>query len=191
MEEEIKTTPESNPVPAPEQAAPLTNQQKTALLRYLAILFAVAFLLVLISLFVQSHNSRQTLSEISKNNTDVLTNALANAEALQTQNRELQDENAALRAQLQEQEDLLNERDTLLVELETRLDAALRENEDQTALQSQLETVRKTYDALVTALTCTTHEGNLTFSKAMDVVEQNLDVLSESARKAYENLLEE
>ena len=40
------------------QAKPMDEKRKTALLRYLAILFAVAFLLVLISMLCQLRNTR-------------------------------------------------------------------------------------------------------------------------------------
>ena len=48
MEEEKKTNP------APQPPAPLSDARKAALLRYMAILFAVAFLLVLLSLILQT-----------------------------------------------------------------------------------------------------------------------------------------
>ena len=41
-----------------KQPAPLSEARKTALLRYMAVLFAVAFLLVLLSLILQASFSR-------------------------------------------------------------------------------------------------------------------------------------
>ena len=43
---------------------PLDDRKKTALLRYIAIMFAVAFLLVLSSLLMQMRDSRQIISEL-------------------------------------------------------------------------------------------------------------------------------
>ena len=46
-----------------KQPAPLSEARKTALLRYMAVLFAVAFLLVLLSLILQAHSSKATISD--------------------------------------------------------------------------------------------------------------------------------
>ena len=43
----------------------------------------------------------------------------------------------------------------------------------------------------MTALRCTTREGNVTFSKAIGTVESYKDRLSEAALAVYEGLLEE
>ena len=75
-----------------KQSAPLSEARKTALLRYMAVLFAVAFLLVLLSLILQAHSSKATISEL----TQTSSSALSNVEQLQAQNRDLQDEKQAL-----------------------------------------------------------------------------------------------
>ena len=75
-----------------KQPAPLSEARKTALLRYMAVLFAVAFLLVLLSLILQAHSSKATISEL----TQTSSSALSNVEQLQAQNRDLQDEKQTL-----------------------------------------------------------------------------------------------
>ena len=70
MDEEKKTTPAEQPQPP----APLSDARKAALLRYMAILFAVAFLLVLLSLILQTHSSKSTISELSAASTSALEN---------------------------------------------------------------------------------------------------------------------
>ena len=143
--------PENAPIPeqAPQAAppedkrqAPLSSAKKTALLRYMAILFAVAFLLVLASL------------------------------ALQDEAAQLQQQLEDTQAQLTEQTD----------ELE-----ALRDEYD--ALEREADAVQDAYAALITALQCKTHEGNVTYSKAMDAVARNKKYLSDDALAAYEALL--
>ena len=68
-------SPESASAPSPElppEAAPephrtgLPDQKKNALLRYMAILFGVAFLLVLLSFLIQMRDSRETISDLSE-----------------------------------------------------------------------------------------------------------------------------
>lgn len=188
--QEIEQAPVLESKPQAEEK-PLSDQKRSALLRYMAVLFAVAFLLVLVSLLIQTHSSKAAISEMSKNNSDALSNAMANAEILQDQNRQLQEDNKALRAQIDELEAQANastEDDDQVQVLEAELDE----------LKSQLYSAQRdtahaqeAYDALITAFQCETHEGNLTFSKAMDTVEQYKEYLSSDALAVYEQLLGE
>ena len=84
MDEENKNQNQEHAQPP----APLSDARKAALLRYMAILFAVAFLLVLLSLILQTHSSKSTISELSA----ASTSALDNAVKMQEQNRTLQEE---------------------------------------------------------------------------------------------------
>ena len=92
--DENKNVRQAEPQNAPQdkQPAPLSEARKTALLRYMAVLFAVAFLLVLLSLILQAHSSKATISEL----TQTSSSALSNVEQLQAQNRDLQDEKQTL-----------------------------------------------------------------------------------------------
>lgn len=67
---------------------PLDDKKKNALMRYIFILFAVAFLLILLSFFMQLRDTNQTISELVQSNAS----ALQNAEKLQEDNRKLVDE---------------------------------------------------------------------------------------------------
>lgn len=79
------------PEVAAESAAPETfqarvpAQKRTALLRYMAVMFAAAFLLVLLSFVMQMRSSNTTISHLSQSSAS----ALARAEQLQEDNREL------------------------------------------------------------------------------------------------------
>ena len=44
-----------------EELSPLSDKKKNALVRYMAILFGVAFLLVLLSFLIQLRDSRETI----------------------------------------------------------------------------------------------------------------------------------
>ena len=50
-----KKTPQPEQA-APETGKPLSEKRKSALLRYMAVLFCAAFILVLISLILQTHS---------------------------------------------------------------------------------------------------------------------------------------
>ena len=97
-----KKTPQPEQA-APETGKPLSEKRKSALLRYMAVLFCAAFILVLISLILQTHSSEAKISELNA----ASTSALSNAEALQNENRALQDDKIALEKENQELQDKL------------------------------------------------------------------------------------
>jgi chromosome segregation ATPase len=94
----------------PEQ--PSKTPRNNALLRYLTILFAVAFLLVLLSYLIQMRNMNTTVTELNRTSSS----ALSNAQMLQTTNQNLTEENAELKAELSAVNDEL---DALLASQET------------------------------------------------------------------------
>ena len=59
-----KKTPQPEQA-APETGKPLSEKRKSALLRYMAVLFCAAFILVLISLILQTHSSKAKISELN------------------------------------------------------------------------------------------------------------------------------
>jgi len=71
-----------------ENAKPLEESKKLSALRYLAILFAVAFVLVLVSMLAQFRNSSAAIHELTQSGIS----ALQNAEVLQQNNRALEEE---------------------------------------------------------------------------------------------------
>ena len=184
MDEEQKKKQETDAQPP----APLSDARKAALLRYMAILFAVAFLLVLLSLILQTHSSKSTISQLSA----ASTSALDNAVKLQEQNRTLQEEKQQLQDQLDETQQKLEEETALNDQL---LEAAKdEESADQKEIkekEQQLEHTRLAYEAPLTAMGCDTHEGNVTFSRAMETVARYKDCLSENALAEYEKLQEQ
>lgn len=94
-EAQISNTPAAEAAPA---APPkdLNPKKKRALLTYMTILFVVAFLLVLLSFFMQLRDSRATISELNESSL----NALKNAQVLQAANEQLAEENKELNDQL-------------------------------------------------------------------------------------------
>ena len=96
----VETAPEAPAAPAdgPEAAEKpgLSARKRTALLRYMAVLFGVAFLLVLLSFLIQIRDSRETISDLNQSQSS----ALQRAQQLQAQNESLTEDNNNLRAQL-------------------------------------------------------------------------------------------
>ena len=163
MQEEIKQEAEQTAAPEPEKQ--FSDEKKTALMRYMTVMFAVAFLMVLVSFLIQNHS----ITELSESTN----NLSGRVEALQEQNRELEDENEALK---QEIEALTEQHET-----------AKSEHQETATLREKVET----YEALVTALSCETKEGNLSYSNAMETLKFNQKYLSEPAKQLYRTLLTE
>lgn len=129
MSTEEKQTPNEQVEPsgAPETPAKgLNPKKKQALLTYMTILFVVAFLLVLLSFFIQLRDSRATISELNESSM----NALKNAQVLQAANEQLTEENEKLNDQLSTYEE---ENEQLTEELEQSQQTA-----DQTAQAYEL-----------------------------------------------------
>ena len=153
-----KKTPQPEQA-APETGKPLSEKRKSALLRYMAVLFCAAFILVLISLILQMHSSEAKISELNA----ASTSALSNAEALQHENRALQDSQA-------------------------EEDAQAVENEMIKSLRTELDRTKEAYEALLEAKSCDTREGNVTFSRAMQTLERLKDYLGQAALEEYKAL---
>ena len=172
-----------------EEEQQLNKARRTALLRYMGVLFAVAFALVLISLVVQMRSSRSAISQLNQ----ASTSALQKAENLQTQNRELQSdrqelltEKAALEGELNRARSDYAGLDVLLESAKTELESSKKSAADT---KTQLEFTKVAYDALVFVLSCEQPEGNVTYSQAMQTLENLKEYLSPDALAIYEALL--
>ena len=172
-----KKTPQPEQA-APETGKPLSEKRKSALLRYMAVLFCAAFILVLISLILQTHSSKAKISELNA----ASTSALSNAEALQNENRALQDEKIALEKENEELPQKLDETS----QAEENTQAA--ENEMIKSLRTELDRTKEAYEALLEAKACETREGNVTFSRAMQTLERLKDYLGQTALEEYKAL---
>lgn len=170
--------PQTQPEAAQDPGKPLSEKRKAALLRYMTILFSAAFVLVLISLILQMHSSEAKISELNA----ASTSALSNAEALQTENRSLQDEKIALE---QENKELQAKLDAAS---QAEKDAAAAENEMIKSLRTELDRTKEAYEALLEAKSCDTREGNVTFSRAMQTLERLKDYLGPTALEEYQTL---
>ena len=144
----------------------LDDKKKTAVLRYLAVLFAAAFLIVLLSMLSQFRNSMDTISQLNQSST----NALAKAEQLQDTNRQLEE-------RVRQLEQQLADTNALLMELEAA------EGKEKEA-----------YELLLTAIKLVTpgsQEGNVAASKALDNLKNYESYLGEEGLKIYKSLLQE
>lgn len=191
--EPAKTEPTTNPVATgvKSESPALDEKRKTALLRYMGILFCVAFLLVLLSSLIQMRNSRLTISELNQ----ASNNALQNAEALQTMNRDLieqntalLEENANLEQQLRDTEQTLTQRKRQLDELGGQLERIESEHQQQlTAYEKQLEA----HEALAAALLAQDSGNAETYKAAMQSLLELSKYLTPNDKLLYQSLLAE
>lgn len=183
MDEKKQPQPEDSG--AQKTATPLSEKRKAALLRYMAVLFCAAFILVLISLILQMHSSEAKISELNA----ASTSALSNAEALQTENRTLQDEKIALEKKNEELQEKIDELTKQLEEAaQAEEDSQTAENEVVKNLRTELDRTKEAYEALLEAKGCDMREGNVTFSRAMQTLERLKDYLGPTALEEYHAL---
>ena len=115
----------------------MEEKRKQSLLRYIAVMFVVAFVLVLISLVGQTRSIGQ-LSESSAS-------ALQRAEDLQNTNRELTEQIAQLETELDEAADTAEE---LQVENEALQTEVQEKTEEINALQAQIEALQQQLETM-------------------------------------------
>ncbi len=158
----------------PEKSG-LDEKRKGALLRYIAVLFAVAFVLVLVSLLGQARHSKITISELNQSSIS----ALEKAEQLQKDNQSLYESNSALQ---QDKKYLQQQVEQLTQLLEQAEDTALelkKAREENTLLLDA-------YESLFAALEAEVPEEDL-----LKKVEQYKEIFGEKGLHAYESLLKE
>lgn len=164
----------------------LDETKKNAMLRYIAIMFAVAFIFVLLSLVGQMRDTEAALSQLNQSSSS----ALEKAEQLQDHNRELESENAYLTGRIEELEKQLEDQLRMLTEAETQseqLEADLSEAERQaTAIGTELDNTKKAYSLLAEAQTLATAEQDP--STVLAELEAYTQYLDEHALNIFENL---
>ena len=171
QEQNESTVAQPAPADPAKDRAPISDEKRTALLRYMAILFGVAFLLVLLTFLIQLRDSKQTISELNKSNASALQNA-----------GKLQDENQALTTAKLDLEDQVEELEAEVKDL-TNTNAALEKT--QKDLEKQLEeTTQKVADTqtayvlLAQAKTAASEEDTETLSTVLDQMNPLVDLLT-------------
>lgn len=172
--EEVKREAPGQDSPAPEKKTGTVKNQN-ALLRYITILFAVAFLMVTLSLVISMRESRDTISELNQTSAS----ALQNAEALQTENRELSDANRDLRDTVTALEAELAEAQETKTQLET----------EKADAEKLAQDTAKAYALLLTAMDARQYGDTETFDQAMTDLEPLKDLLTGKAAERYSELV--
>ena len=140
-----------NETPTPQtEKTGLDDKRKNAMLRYIGIMFLVAFVFVLVSMLGELRSSEATISALNQTSSSAITKA----EQLQDHNRQLEKDNAYLEGRIEELEknlaqaeaDLgdarsdLSEQDKELASLQTELSELLKDLTELQAAYDQLKT---------------------------------------------------
>lgn len=183
----IEEQPEAGAPRSQEPSAekPEPPNRNRALMTYIAFLFGVAFVLVLLSFLIQQKDSRQTISELNQN----ANSALSRAEQLQDNNRELLEANQALQAQVAQLQTDLDETTNHYHELE-ETHASLEESHE--ALQAQYTQQKQqvqAYELLLAAQRALDQENTENFLTAMKDLKPLAENLDDQGKALYQELL--
>ena len=159
--------------------APISEKKRTALLRYMAVLFGVAFLLVLLSFFIQIRDSRETISDMNQSNASALQNAV-----------KLQEANQTLTADKEELELQLSETEQELENARQETEDLKTQQEETEAAFAEEESLRESYELLFTAAR---HYESGAYADCMNVLTEELQpedvkAFTEDARSYYDQL---
>lgn len=184
---ELETEPQTTETPA---ADPVVDRKRNwALFRYIAIMFGVAFILVFMSLyFTTRHDSQQTISQLSQN----ANSALARAEQLQTDNRELTETNMELQESLtQAKNDLQDAEETLTIQegiIAGHVEKIAKLTEEKEALTKDKENLQKAYSLLAQAQLAFGEKNWDSCAKAIAELESLQEYLDKDSKTIYDQL---
>lgn len=192
--EHFVETPEAEPQ-EPEGTTPaddpevVDRKRNWALFRYIAIMFGVAFILVFMSLyFTTRRDSQQTISQLSQN----ANSALARAEQLQNDNRELTETNLALQKELNHLEEALATAQDTATSQEETITSLTGENQElhkeNETLAQEKENIQKAYSLLAQAQLACTGEKWEDCAAALHALESLQEYLDKDSQTIYDQL---
>ena len=194
----MRSEPDHTPPPAdPSQV--LSPKRRSALVMYLAILFAVAFLLVAVMMVVETQKLKtmnQELKDSSQKTSATLTGSI---NALQEENQKLAEANEALTAQIQELEQAAAEAGQQAGEQQAEIERLTGEQQrleqEKQEIQQQLQDQEKrvedaiTVSELLQSALAADEEGDLErLQELLDQIEPLKELLSPTEADIYEEL---
>ena len=171
QEQNESTVAQPAPADPAKDRAPISDEKRTALLRYMAILFGVAFLLVLLTFLIQLRDSKQTISELNKSNAS----ALQNAGKLQDENQALSAANATLEVQVEDLEAQVEDLEESKERLEKTQSQLEQELEDANQKVTDTQTA---YVLLAQAKPAAAEEDSETLSSVLEQLNPLVELLT-------------
>ena len=169
-----------------QEEKPLDEKRKKALLRYLGIMFVVAFVFVLISMVGELRDKQNTINLLDSSSSS----ALNKVEQLQENNRQLETDNAYLQGRIEELEKQLSEAEAELSDAQSTM---AQQQTQLNELDQQLTDARQETADLLTAYEQLLEAESLTESGSdasgiLDNLKENVKYFAEYALNIYENL---
>lgn len=182
---------EAQSSPAPEEEKKVAPEKRNrAFLRYMAFLFGVAFLLVVVSLVMTQHNSMETISEMNQNHSSTL----IRVEQLQENYQKAIEEKSQLMQRLQEletQAEALQEQNRELTGTNASLEEELgRERAQAETEQNRIQEELEVYQLLCKAQLALEQGRIGDFNTCMKELSQRQDKLTQEAKEVYQMLLQ-
>lgn len=177
----------------------LSPRRRTALVTYLSILFAAAFLFVAIMMVVETKRLKtmnQELQHDSQMNAATLTN---NINALQEENQKLAKDNEALEDRIAELESEAEQAETDRAELAGKLEEAARQQERLSAqlaelqeqkdsAEQQVQDAVKVSELLQQAIAANEDGDMKGLKELLDQIEPLKELLSDTEKELFESL---
>ena len=200
MNEEKKNAgTEESQKPAENRTEQLSPRRRSALVTYLAILFAVAFLFVALMMVSEAKRLKtmnQELEDSSRKTSASLTN---NINALQAENQELSKSNEELNGRIETLESEAAQKEESIGELQAKQEADAAElarleqalnalEEEKSAAEQRIQDAVKVSELLHKAIAAD-EKGKLErLQELLDEIEPLEDLLSETELEIYEEL---
>lgn len=198
---ELLQDPQSAPGSSPEQAAPapeassspaektvITEKRKRALVWYLAGLFGIAFLVVLLSLFLRGQ-SQEPGSTTPADNSVQIQELYDRINQLESEKAELEQEKESLAAEILDQQEMMDNLNIMINELSNSLEYT--ENNQFYSEDSQLyRDTLEAYKLLVRAQNAFIDYDEEVLESTMKELETKLNVLSDEGKNAYYMVIE-
>lgn len=184
---------EEQPEPAvPQEKAPeskprsgLSEKRKRALINYMAILFAVAFLLVALSLAIQYRDSQATISQLGAN----ARSAMDKAETLQDENQKLSQDLSDAQNALAESTQELSDVQNAMADLENANESLKGANSELIQEKTDALNTAAAYQYLARAQAALTSGDESALRSAVDQLKTLSKYLSAEDQPLYQSLL--
>lgn len=163
----------------------LPEARKRALINYMAILFAVAFLLVALSLGIQYRDSQATISQLGAS----ASSAMEKADKLQEENRQLQQRLQDLEDQMAVLSEQLADTQTALVDAENQDDVLSGTNQELLQEKLDAENRAAAYQLLAQAQNALNKGNTSSFLSAMTDLTNLSGYLDAAEQSIYQELL--
>ena len=193
--EEDQTPRKSSKKAAPEKEEPkqktvITEKRKKALVWYLVGLFGIAFVVVLISLFLRGDGSSTPGTASTSPDNAQVQELYDRINQLEDENAALKSENEELKQEVLDQQELMDGLNLMIDEMSNSLEYVEGNSLFSDENTEKLARTMDAYETLVKAQAAFIDYDEAVLQECMDSLAENLDLLSQDAINAYYMVIE-